>query len=113
MCSETSEAVGTTWEHAQLEFQKFLKIRIALFRRYDEEGLSEPWTWLPVEGVFQDLRSNVQFFFEEPEGTNHSLTIQNLDFETKYEVKVEVFNTFAWTEGPRLYATTPPGSYHT
>ena len=27
MCSETSEAVGTTWEHAQLEFQKFLKIR--------------------------------------------------------------------------------------
>ena len=30
MCSETSEAVGTTWEHAKLEFQKFLKIRILL-----------------------------------------------------------------------------------
>ena len=30
MCFETSEAVGTTWEHAQLEFQKFLKIRITL-----------------------------------------------------------------------------------
>ena len=30
MCSETSEAVGTTWEHAKLEFQKFLKIRITL-----------------------------------------------------------------------------------
>ena len=30
MCSETSEAEGTTWEHAQLEFQNFLKIRIAL-----------------------------------------------------------------------------------
>ena len=30
MCSETSEAVGTTWEHAQLEFQKCLKIRITL-----------------------------------------------------------------------------------
>ena len=30
MCSETSEAVGTTWEHAQLEFQNFLKIRITL-----------------------------------------------------------------------------------
>ena len=30
MCSETSEAVGTTWEHAQLEFQKYLKIRITL-----------------------------------------------------------------------------------
>ena len=32
MCSETSEAVGTTWEHAQLEFQKFLKIRIPLVK---------------------------------------------------------------------------------
>ena len=30
MCSGTSEAVGTIWEHAQLEFQKFLKIRIPL-----------------------------------------------------------------------------------
>ena len=33
MCSETREAVGTTWEHAQLEFQKFLKIRIPLAAR--------------------------------------------------------------------------------
>ena len=32
MCSETSEAVGTIWEHAQKEFQKFLKIRITLLR---------------------------------------------------------------------------------
>ena len=30
ICSETSEAVGTTWERAQLEFEKFLKIRITL-----------------------------------------------------------------------------------
>ena len=30
MCSETSEAVGIIWEHAQKEFQKFLKIRITL-----------------------------------------------------------------------------------
>ena len=30
MCSETSEAVGTIWEHAQKEFQNFLKIRITL-----------------------------------------------------------------------------------
>ena len=34
MCSETGEAVGTTWEHAQLEFQKFLKIRITLMAQY-------------------------------------------------------------------------------
>ena len=32
MCSETSEAVGTIWEHAQKEFQKILKIRITLPR---------------------------------------------------------------------------------
>ena len=30
MCFETSEAVGTIWEHAQKEFQNFLKIRITL-----------------------------------------------------------------------------------
>ena len=40
MCSETSEAVGTTWEHAQLEFQKFLKIRIPLAG--STRGLSGP-----------------------------------------------------------------------
>ena len=35
MCSETSEVVGTIWEHAQKEFQKFLKIRITLL--HEEE----------------------------------------------------------------------------
>ena len=30
MCSETSKAVGTIWEHEQKEFQNFLKIRITL-----------------------------------------------------------------------------------
>ena len=30
MCPETSDAVGTIWEHAQKEFQEFLKIRITL-----------------------------------------------------------------------------------
>ena len=35
MCSETSEAVGTIWEHAQKEFQKFLKIRITLMHYGD------------------------------------------------------------------------------
>ena len=41
MCSETSEAVGTTWEHAQLEFQNFLKIRITLLH----------YSWLPSGAV--------------------------------------------------------------
>ena len=39
MCSETSEAVGTTWEHAQLEIQKFLKIRITLVVHPSVDGL--------------------------------------------------------------------------
>ena len=51
MCSETSEAVGTIWEHAQKEFQKFLKIRITLmsthaskleFRFYSVEVIYPP-----------------------------------------------------------------------
>jgi len=40
MCSETSEAVGTIWEHAQLEFQKFLKIRIILMIMTDKQCFS-------------------------------------------------------------------------
>ena len=45
MCSETSEAVGTTWEHAQLEFQKFLKIRIPLVvNRSLEVGIGIPFS---------------------------------------------------------------------
>ena len=114
MCNNENCWIRVDWESPERDStSSLLHYRVAFRRRYDEEGLSEPWTWLPVEGIFQDSRSNVQFFFEEPEGTNHSLTIQNLDFETGFEVSVEVFNTFDWTEGPRLYATTPPGSYHT
>ena len=52
MCSETSEAVGTTWEHAQLEFQKFLKIRIALMSRK-----ASPPCWTTAIG--RDLEENV------------------------------------------------------
>merc|ERR1712233_150220 len=44
------------------------------------------------EGTHIDLRSDKLFFFEEAEGTNHSLTIGNLEFETTYEVFIEVFN---------------------
>ena len=43
MCSETSEAVGTTWESAQLEFQKFLKIRITLPKQVGLMELCSDW----------------------------------------------------------------------
>ena len=42
MCSETSEAVGTIWEHAQKEFQKFLKIRITLIVDFNLKSPSHP-----------------------------------------------------------------------
>ena len=32
-CSETSEAMGTTWEHAKLDILKFIEIRITLWGR--------------------------------------------------------------------------------
>ena len=63
------------------------------------------------EGTHVDLRSDKLFFFEEAEGTNHSLTIHNLDFETTYEVVIEVFNPHGeapW--GPPNLVATPPGS---
>ena len=41
MCSETSEAVGTNWEHAQLEIQKFLKIRIPLLQHQQRTKLMQ------------------------------------------------------------------------
>ena len=62
------------------------------------------------EGTHIDLRSDKLFFFEEAEGTNHSLTIRNLDFETNYELKVEVFNPYgASGASKRMIILTPPG----
>ena len=77
------------------------------FRRSLEE-----WTWLNVEGTHRDLISDKLFFFEEAEGTNHSLTIRNLEHKTFYEVHIEVFNPYGQKPLPangRL-VVTPPGS---
>ena len=52
------------------------------------------WTWMNDEGTHRDLRSDKLFFFEEAEGTNHSLTIRNLDYASEYEVEIEVFNPY-------------------
>ena len=73
----------------------------------------EEWTWMNVnEGTHRDLRTNQQFFFEEAEGTNHSLTIRNLDFATNYEVVVEVLNPYGGLEledDDAGEVVTPPG----
>merc|ERR1719385_271264 len=57
-------------------------------------GTEDEWTWMNDEGTHRDLRSDKLFFFEEAEGTNHSLTIRNLEFQTAYEVTIEVFNPY-------------------
>merc|ERR1719447_1365484 len=57
-------------------------------------GTEDEWTWMNDQGTHRDLRSDKLFFFEEAEGTNHSLTIRNLEFQTAYEVTIEVFNPY-------------------
>ena len=52
------------------------------------------WTWMNDEGTHRDLSSDKLFFFEEAEGTNHSLTIRNLEHRTEYEVTLKVFNPY-------------------
>ena len=59
------------------------------------------------EVTHPDLRLAETFFFEEAEGTNPSMTIR-LDFETNYEVVIEVFNPYGGTEHEYEVAT-PPG----
>merc|ERR1719391_315372 len=60
------------------------------------------------DGTHRDLRSDKLFFFEEVEGTNHSLTIPNLEHQTAYEVTIKPFNPYgagrSWLERLR----TPP-----
>ena len=67
------------------------------------------WTWLNDEGTHRDLRSDKLFFFDEAEGTNHSLTIRNLEHQTEYEVDLKVFNPYGEYGAGIRPLTTPPG----
>ena len=70
----------------------------------------DEWTWMYNEGTHIDLRWDRLLIFEEAEGTNHSLTIHSLDFETHYEVIIEVFNPHG-SGYPRIHEVhTPSGS---
>ena len=77
-------------------------------------GFREPgddWSWMNNEGTHIDVRSDKLFFLEEAEGTNHSLTIRNLNFETNYEVIIEVFMPYGRTPREHWHeVATPPGS---
>ena len=70
------------------------------------------WNWMNDKGTHIDQRSDKLFFFEEAEGTNHSLTINYCDFRDNYEVIIEVFNPFGRTPREHWHeVVTPPGSY--
>merc|ERR1712130_1024790 len=73
------------------------------FRKTEDE-----WTWMSDEGTHRDLRSDKLFFFEEAEGTNHSLTIRNLEHQTEYVVTIEVFNPYGAPKSEIFHVETPP-----
>ena len=70
--------------------------------------------WMSDEGTHIDVKSDKLFFFEEAEGTNHSLTIRNLDYKTECVVIIEVFNPYGskdwiWSQDA-ISVTTSSGS---
>ena len=80
------------------------------FRKLDEmTWKNDEWTWINDEGTHIDTRSDKLFFFEEAEGTNHSLTIRNLEYDESNEIKIEVFNPYGSFSESRI-VRTPPGS---
>ena len=110
MCNNENCWIRVDWEPPPRDtwMSCLLGYRVG-FRKY-EEYEQQDWTWMNDEGTYRDLRSDKLFFFEEAERTNHSLTIRNLDFETDYEVKVEVFNPYGtYYPTTRSIERTPPG----
>ena len=105
MCNNENCWIRVDWEPPPRDtwMSCILGYRVG-FRRPGDE-----WNWMNHEGTHMDQRSGELFFFEEAEGTNHSLTIRNLDYETDYEVIVEVFNPYGRSQSSHEVAT-PPGS---
>ena len=110
MCNNENCWIRVDWEPLPMDTRRscILGYRVG-YRKHSDECCD--WTWINDEGTHIDVRSDKLFFFEEAEGTNHSLTIRNLDFETKYVVIIEVFNPYgASPPGPHYDVLTPPGS---
>merc|ERR1711971_1211558 len=105
MCDNDGCWIRVDWEPPPRETWMSCLLGYKLgFRKPGEE-----WTWLYDEGTHIDLRSEKLFFLKEAEGTNHSMTIQSLDYGTGYSVVVVVFNPYGtqeWHEHPLVY--TPP-----
>ena len=81
MCNNENCWIRVDWEPLPMETRRscILGYRVG-YRKHSDECCD--WTWINDEGTHIDVRSDKLFFFEEAEGTNHTVTIQNLDFET-------------------------------
>ena len=117
MCNNENCWIRVDWEPPPRDtwMSCLLGYRVGL-RKYETrnyfESISNPyadWTWMNDEGTHRDLRSDKLFFFEEAEGTNHSLTIRNLEYDESNEIKIEVFNPYGSFSESRI-VRTPPGS---
>ena len=111
MCNNENCWIRVDWEPPpRVSWMScILGYRVSFRKRY-RSGDVDDWTWMNDKGTHIDLRSDKLFFFEEAEGTNHSLTIRNLDFETSYDVDIEVFNPYGRLREPGSLVLTPPGS---
>ena len=67
------------------------------------------WTWTDDRGTHHDLRLNKFFFYEEPKGTNHSLTLRDLDHGTTYIVNILTFNPKGGVHEESHEVDTPSG----
>ena len=119
MCNNENCWIRVDWEPPPRDtwMSCLLSYRVGFRKHGDREftWITDEMTYIngvsPGVTIIGDMDSDEPFFFDEAEGTNHSLTIPNLDFETNYEVVVAVLNPFG--RRPREEAhevSTPPGS---
>ena len=119
MCNNENCWIRVDWEPPPRDtwMSCLLSYRVGFRKHGDGEftWITDEMTYIngvsPGVTIIGDMDSDEPFFFDEAEGTNHSLTIPNLDFETNYEVVVAVLNPFG--RRPREEAhevSTPPGS---
>merc|ERR1712212_597695 len=105
MCNNENCWIRVDWEPPPRDtwMSCLLGYQVGFHKTEDE------WTWMNVEGgTHRDLRTDKLYFFEEAEGTNHSLIIRNLEHQTEYVVTIEVFNPYGAPISEEFYVETPP-----
>ena len=110
MCNNENCWIRVDWEPPARDTWMSCLLGYKVWFRPSGRGREYELGTMNDEGTHRDLRSGQTFFFEEAEGTNHSMTIRNLDFETNYEIAIEVLNPYGGTEQDYEYeVATPPG----